>query len=272
MLPGSDLQRRLLKARYSNTKGRIIPMHHAFKIIKFGPATRLGMIFMPALFIIGVWLSFASVALVWEHIFTFWMGKLFQDGKVTHSVVGIIGQSVNLPYPDLSARLPSMSETWLSLIICTLLFILTLLMPQRLMPATYLARAVLFIQASAGIYFLLNPKEFPYTLPAYLTDMLSMGMYLLFFVPLVLALVFYIFDFSIWWKSIITIATLAFFLVALPMQYMLHAYIIHHTSYLFLPILYFLFGVLLDVLLFINFYAIGMSRGRDQTSDLGRYA
>lgn len=273
MLPGNELQRRLLETRYSNAKGRIIPMHHAFKIIKFGPATRLGMIFMPVFFLLGVWLLFNPVALVWGEIFAFWAQHLGPEGAtVGHTLVGIIGQSVNMPYPALESTLPTTTGSWLNLAVCAVLFILSLFMPGNWMPGTYLIRASLFIQASASVYFLLNPDEFHYTIASYTIDMLSLGMYMLFMVPLVLALVFYIFDFPLWWKGLVTLMTLVFFVLGLPMQYMMHAYIIHKTSYLFLPLLYFLFGVLLDVLMFINFYAIGMSRTRDQSSDLGRYA
>lgn len=272
MLPESKLQRRLLETRYSNTKGRIIPMHHAFKIIKFGPSTRIGMIFMPVVFIIAIWMSFGMIAHFWEEVFRFWLSKLAAGTTIGHAQVGIIGQSVNMPYPELAASLPVTSHCWFNLVVCALLLILSLFMPANFMPVTYLSRAALLIQASSSVYFLLSPKLFLYTLPLYLTDMLTLGMYMLFLIPIVLSLVFYIFDFPIWWKLMVTVAAIAFFLLAIPMQYMLHAYIIHATSYLFLPILYFLFGMLLDVLMFINFYAIGMSRGRDQSSDLGRYA
>ena len=271
MLP-ENRKRRLLETRYSNTQGRIIPMHHAFKIIKFGPATRMGMIFMPVVFLLAVWMSFGYIGLFWEEVFKFWMPKLFPEGKIGHTLVGIIGQSVNMPYPELNAEMPATSHNWINLAVCVLLFVLSLLLPAWMMPGIYLARASLFIQASASVYFLLSPDYFPYTLTSYVVDMLMMGMYLLFMIPLVLALVFYVFDFPIWWKALVTFACIGFFIVGLPMQYLLHAYIIQTTSLLFLPLLYFLFGILLDVLMFINFYAIGMSRGRDQTSDLGRYA
>ena len=214
-------------------------------------------------------MSFGQIARFWEAVFTFGRSKLVAGATVAHTQVGIIGQSVNMPYPDLSATLPVISHCWFNLVVCALLLILSLFMPARLMPVTYLSRAALMIQASSSVYFLLSPKLFIYTLPLYL---MTLGMYMLFLVPIVLSLVFYIFDFPIWWKLMVTIAAIAFFILAIPMQYMLHAYIIHATSYLFLPILYFLFGMLLDVLMFINFYAIGMSRGRDQSSDLGRYA
>jgi hypothetical protein len=190
MLPGNRLQQRLLETRYSNAKGGIIPMHHAFKIIKFGPATRLGMIFMPVLFLLGVWLSFNHIALIWHEVFAFWMTKLAMDGGVGHTLVGVIGQSVNMPYPMLDSTLPTTTGSWLNLVICAILCILSLFMPGSWMPGTYLARASLFIQASASVYFLLNPNEFHYTIASYTVDMLSLGMYMLFMVPLVLALVF----------------------------------------------------------------------------------
>ncbi len=272
MLPVSKLQRKLLESRYSNSKGSIIPMHHAFKIIKFGPATRIGMIFMPVLFILGVWLSFGLIASFWDQVFNYWMVRLYENGHVGHMLIGVIGQSVNLPYPDLTTSIPVPSHVWLNILACVILFVLSFLLPGQMMPFTYLTRFTLIIQASVSVYFLISPDYFPYTLAGYVTDMLTLGMYILFMVPFVLALVFYIFDFPIWWKCFITVATLSFFIIGMPMQYMLHAYILHATSYLFLPVLYFTCGVLLDVLMFINFYAIGMAWSRDKSANLGRYA
>jgi hypothetical protein len=212
MLPETR-KKRLLETRYSNSQGRIIPMHHAFKIIKFGAATRMGMIFMPVIFILGMWMSFGYVGMFWEEVFAFWLPKLFDNVQIGHTMVGIIGQSVNMPYPQLDAAIPTASHSWINLGVCALLCLLSFLLPSWMMPGIYLARASLFIQASASVYFLLNPDYFPYTLTTYVVDMLMMGMYLLFMIPLVLALVFYIFDFPIWWKALVTLSTLGFFVV-----------------------------------------------------------
>ena len=43
------------------------------------------------------------------------------------------------------------------------------------------------------------------------------------------------------------------------MQYILHAYALHHLTLLFLPLLYLVFGTFLDVMMFIALYSWGMS-------------
>jgi hypothetical protein len=51
---------------------------------------------------------------------------------------------------------------------------------------------------------------------------------------------------------------------------MLHAYIIHEWTLLFLPLMYLLFGTLLDVLMFVSMYAFGMSWRSDAKAMHGR--
>jgi hypothetical protein len=44
----------------------------------------------------------------------------------------------------------------------------------------------------------------------------------------------------------------------IPLQYLLHAWLLH-CSILFMPVLYFVCGPFLDVLIFVCFYSWGMS-------------
>lgn len=265
-------ERKLRRHRYTNAKGAIIPMHHAFKTLRFGTMSKLSVLFLPVVMCILVWTNTDFVANVWTHILSYWTSGLYENGTIAFQQMQIVGKTVNIPHPVLEAALPSSFAVWASLIISAVLFFISLFLPQSIMPFTYLLRAGLLVQISASIYFMLTPDYFPYTVESYMVSALTMGLYLMFLVPLVLTAVFYIFDFPILWKAFITLITLAFMVVAIPHQYLLHVYIIHAGSLLFMPVLYFLFGILLDVLMFIAFYSYGMSYKRKSDKNLGRFA
>jgi hypothetical protein len=77
-------------------------------------------------------------------------------------------------------------------------------------------------------------------------------------IPLLYGFTFYLLDFSLAQKIFLTSATVAHLVLFVPQQYMLHVYLLH-GSVLFMPVLYFVFGPFLDILVFIGFYSWGMS-------------
>ena len=255
--------------RYSNTSGKIIPLHHAFLTLRMHRASRVASFVLPIFFVAAIWLLLPVITTSWGSIFNFWMQNIY-DGHVSYRPMTIFTQSVNIPYPVLEAALPSVDASYWNLVICIIVFVLSFLVSPRLAPFNYLMRSMLIIQASASIDRMLSPNFFPYTLPVYIQDMMYISIYLLFTLPIVLGFVYYIFDFGLWRKIMLTVFMFAYFLVAIPCQYMLHAYIIHEWTVLFLPIMYLLFGILLDVLMFMSIYSVGMSWHNNKTARQGR--
>ena len=257
MKSGSEKQQHL-SLRYSNAKGNIIPMHHAFKTLHLGSTSRMSAVVLPVFFGALVWLVLPLMFDVWSDIFGFWMRHMYKGG-VGHSAVSILGQELSMPYPLLDAQLPSVLMVRINLAVCLVLFILSLLVSFGGVPLTYFIRAILLIQGSASVDRMLSPDTFPYALKTYMVDVMIQCAYMAFLLPFLLAVVYYIFDFSLWRKCFLTILMMGYFLVTVPCQYMLHAYIIHEGTLLFLPLMYMMFGVLLDVLMFVSMYAFGMS-------------
>jgi hypothetical protein len=56
---------------------------------------------------------------------------------------------------------------------------------------------------------------------------------------------------------------MAYLIALIPMQFAAHAFVLHHTSLLFLPVLFFSFGLPLDVMTFIAMYSWGASWKND---------
>ena len=88
--------------------------------------------------------------------------------------------------------------------------------------------------------------------------MLYFGTIFMTLLPLILGFSYFLFDFRLPQKIGLTVGIMAYLVIFLPFQYMLHVWIIHN-SILFMPILYFVFGPFLDVLIFVSLYSWGMS-------------
>jgi len=77
-------------------------------------------------------------------------------------------------------------------------------------------------------------------------------------VPILYAFTFYLLNFTLLQKVLLTVITVAHLVLFVPQQYILHV-ILLHRSVLFMPLLYFVFGPFLDILAFVGFYSWGMS-------------
>jgi len=255
----SNLPKKLNPAlRYGNTKGKIIPMHHAFKTLHLNRVSRVSAVVLPVLFMALVWLFLPWIFDVWDGIFNFWLERIYHM-RASYWPVNILGQDLAIPYPALEADAPSHFMVQMNFWICLLVLAISIVFPLRGAPLTYLLRTALLIQGSASIDRMVSPDFFPYTLPIYLLDAMIQCVYMLFLIPVILGFVYYIFDFTIWRKVLITCLTIGYFLIAVPCQYMLHAYFIHEWTLLFLPLMYILFGIVIDVLMFVSIYSYGMS-------------
>jgi hypothetical protein len=119
------------------------------------------------------------------------------------------------------------------------------------------------LQATALGYFAVASARFPHDLPGYTVSMLVFSCVLIGLIPVLYGFTFYLLDFTLTQKIFLTLATVAHLVLFVPQQYMLHVYLLH-GSVLFMPVLYFVFGPFLDILVFIGFYSWGMSwRGRN---------
>jgi hypothetical protein len=255
--------------RFRNTQGNIIPMHHAFLTIELNKFSRISAFVLPLVFSLLLWLCLPMLTQGWGSIMQFWMERIYQ-GNIDYSPVDILGRKLMMPYPLLLAEAPSEGFVWGNLIVCGVAFLVSFLMPSGITPLTYILRAALLIQASASLHRIFSPETFPYTLKIYVLDSLSLAVYLVFLLPAVLGFVYYIFDFGLWRKLLLTVMMLAYYFLTIPCQYMLHAYFIHEYTLLMLPIMYLLFGTLLDVLMFVSIYAFGMSWHTHEKSMQGR--
>jgi hypothetical protein len=244
--------------RFRGWRGGRISTHRAFARLHPTAGDMLG----SGVLLIGFSLAWIrlipSVTHLWARMFSFWAVHLN-----LHAPVDIVPQhwgriALSIPYINLPAG-PITPLTWsLTALVTAAIGASTEFFGEERTPITYMVRALVFLQATALVYFAFASARFPHSLPGYTVGMMVFGIILISLVPAILAFTFYVFKF-VWWKKVgLTVATMAHLTLLIPLQYALHICVLHH-SILFMPLLYFAFGPFLDVLVFVSLYSWGMS-------------
>jgi hypothetical protein len=234
-------------------------MHRALTHFRLGPmnlVTSISLFF----FFSSIWVVLLpALCRFWNHFLALSLHFLPLSGTLevaTHR----FGSSyrLDIPYLRIYSVLPSLWTWSLTAGITLLLFAATFLLPRQLAPVIYLSRGILLVQGTALFYFALWPLRFPHAPDSYMEALVSSGIGLISVVPLLFALTYYIFDFGLWKKALLTALTIAHLTVFLPFQVVLQALVLQ-TTVLFMPLLYIIFGMPVDVLLIIAWYSWGMT-------------
>jgi hypothetical protein len=240
-------------------RGGVISMHRALNHLQMGPGEVANSVMLVIFFLI-VWLTALPWACkFWSLILRMGIAKLPLDASLGFSDLNkLTFLRFQLPYLKIQPVLPS-SQMWGYSCILTLgLFAITFMLSSRWVPVVYLLRAILLIQASALLYFALIPARFPHTPDSYMEGLITSGAGLISAIPFLFGLTFYIFQISALKKISITIFTMTYLVVFLPFQMLLQALVLQKTV-LFMPLLYVVFGMPLDVMLVIAIYSYGMT-------------
>ena len=180
-------------------------MHRALAHFRLGT---MNLITASCLFVFfsSAWLVLLpQVCGLWTRIFRFGIRFLplsAEVGMSEHHWTSFL--SFDIPYLRMEPVLPSAQVWWLSCAVTTLIFVATFFISKRLIPVIYLLRAVLLVQVIALLYFALIPARFPHTPDSYLAGFVTSGIGLISLVPLIFGLTYYIFDFGLLRKALLT--------------------------------------------------------------------
>ncbi len=254
------LRDQLDQLRVRGYAGGVISAHRALLTLPFKSYRIIGSLLLMVAMLLAWFLLRGTVSDTWAGIFDFWRRAMGIDGYV---ILGRyhIGDWFRFEVPLLrSAATPlSWGIWWGGTLVTALVFLVSFFLPRRLMPYTYMLRSVAFVQVVSQVFFALVPEHFPYSLSGYLEVMMIAGFFLLPLVPFMLGFIYYIFDFTFFQRVGLTLLVLVYLFLMIPMQFMAQAYIMYHGSLLFMPLLFLVFGLPLNVLVFISFYSWGMS-------------
>ncbi len=210
--------------------------------------------------IAAIWFAAQPVVTeAWRVMLDIGHTSLGLEDPVLQSATHLSFYTFRIPYSGLADPAPSQTIWWVTVFITLALFFASFLIEFAYLPLTYILRSVVFIQASALVFFSLWPAAFPFALADYLYGMMLAGYVLIGLVPIVFGLTYYVFDFGIVKKLLLTAIVMLHLAVFIPLQYLLQGYLVHQLSFLFLPVMFFLFGLPVDILILIAFYGWGMS-------------
>ncbi|MFN8670385.1 MAG: hypothetical protein U0164_24615 [Gemmatimonadaceae bacterium] len=256
-----DARARLLgELRVRGSRGGIIGAHRAMVTGRLTPSRVSSMLVVPALLAALVTVLLRPLGEGWRLLYERLAPWLGMGEPIGFAAVSLGDRfTFYVPHLTTAAPLPGVWHYWVVGGICALVLAMSLLLPDRFTPLRYYLRFATLVQLSSILYFAIRPGAFPYALPQYTLGFLQAGCAVLVLIPLVLGLTFFPFDIALWRKVLLTVLTVGHIAVLLPLQVLLHAYVVQHLSLLTLPTMFFLWGMLLEIFVFVGFYGWGMS-------------
>jgi hypothetical protein len=247
------------RSRFRGHRGGVIPMHRAMSRLVLEPLDLITSALLVLLFLF-IWISsLPRLCRFWQYVLSQGLRILplrAELGLREHHLTPYIRFVV--PYPRMESVAPDARTWWLTAAIVCLLFAASFLFPAKLTPLSYFLRAVLFIQATGLLYFLWEPARFPHTPDSYMEGLVGYAIALISFVPVLFGFTYYVFNFGLSRKALLTAMTMIHLSLFLPVQILLQAMVLQ-KSVLFMPVLYIVFGLPVEVLIIIAFYSWAMS-------------
>lgn len=255
-----DVLVELEKFRYLGYRGGFIFKHRSMLTLRRNLSKTLSSSVLAVVLFAGWLLILNWVTFVWGHTLNFWREVLGLGGYVTTSHYSLWNiYHFAVPYLHVSAGPPDFLTLWIGGLVTILLFLATFFIPRQYLPIIYLIRIAVFFHACAQVFFAFVPISFPYGASGYIHGVLIATLALISLLPIILGFTFYVFDFRLIKKIIFSLILMTYLCVLIPLQYMAHAFVMYHLSLLFLPILFFVFGLPLNVMIFMGFYSWGAS-------------
>lgn len=251
---------RIERLRFRGYKGGLIQTHRALLTSPGGAAKAATSVGLAAV-LLAAWLfTMTWVVAGWQKLLSFWTEVLGIPGYVTlvrYRIADLF--TFSAPYVHVKSEAPDFVAILVGAVLTIVVFLATFFLPRRHLPLVYALRVVALFQACAQLFFAFLPAAFPYGAAGYIHGVLIAGLALIALVPVLLAFTYFIFDFSLRKKAGLALIIMCYFGLLIPVQYAAHAFVLYHTSLLYLPLLFFVFGLPLDVMIFIAFYSWGAS-------------
>ncbi len=274
-LPWADAatRREVLRLRQRGWGGGDIPAHRALRVSPVQPAKLVPASLLALLLFAAYLLLLGPLARLWVGMLEFWRGAVDLPGHVSlvpYDFYGLL--RFDVPFLHYGSGLPGSALWWGGLAFVLVIGLGSFAVPLRWLPLRYVLRLLAFFQAGAQLFFGLWPWAFPYDGSGYVHGMLIADLMLISLIPVMLGFTYFVLDFSLWRKALLALLTMLHMLVLVPLQYVVHAYVIHHLSLLFMPLMFFVFGLTVNVLVFISFYAWGVSWRNPMRAEDARWA
>lgn len=245
--------------RFRGTHGTMINPHRSIATLPLRTAD----VVIAAVLSIGAsaifLLELSVLGRAWTWAFAWLAAPLGFSGIRVHEIdIGSL-VALQLPFFVVAATAPTRLQWWITLIVTAIVTLVSFLFRDRWLPLGYALRLAALVQATALVFFVINPWPFPYDLAGYITTMQVAAIAAIAIMPFILGLTYYVIDARFRQKVGLTLAIVGHLFVFVPLQYTLQSYIIARGSLLLMPLCFALFALLPEVMIFIALYAWGMS-------------
>jgi len=239
--------------------GRIAP-HRSMIGLRASPTLLIDLLVLPAAFLMGVFVVLDRLMDAWRWLMESLSGPLALGDGIGTSVIDLLPSvSVAIPVYLVEAGWPSNSQLVVGWIVTAVLAFVGAALRGGFVPLGYLLRALAMLQLSAQVWFTLAPPPFPYSLSVYGSSLLATGVVILLLAPFLVGATYFVFDFPLQKKVALGVLLLGHLAVLFPLQATVHVWVIQHASMLAMPMLFLVFGVLLDIFVYVALYGWAMS-------------
>jgi hypothetical protein len=239
-----------------------VTKHRAYRRLSWERADSINIAVLTGALTIAVAATLPWIAAGWHWALTELLGLLELHGE------GTVRASGSLPFVRLTVEAPGLASTWPTAtqlgagwIATGLAGVLSGMLYRRWLPLGVIAGFLTAVQLVTQVFFTLADGPFPLGLGMYLLGFQRWALLLLGLSPLLLAATFFVFPIPLWRKSVVGLGLVAHLSVLVPLQGALLAYAVTHASALVLPLGSIVLGLPLDILVYIAFFAWGMSGG-----------
>lgn len=199
------------------------------------------------------------IAQVWSDVLLWWLHALELPGHFAPGDARASGW-FGLTAPVVAVELPA-PDAWQPLRHGALLLLLCWCsgwLPDLAKPLAFLLRLGVLVHGAAVAFFMFWSASFAHALGSHVVSGLRQAWYLMLALPWIHLLTYYLFPFAAWQRAALTALSLAWLFVLTPLQYALHAALVHEAGLILLPLLNLLFGVTLPVVGIVALYGWAM--------------
>jgi hypothetical protein len=245
--------------RHGVQGGRIAP-HRSMIGLRASPALLLDLLVLPGMLLVAVFVVLDPLTAAWRALMRALGGPLGLGPEVGTVIVDLLPSvSVAVPTYLADAGWPTPGQLAGGWLLTGALALAGVALRGAWTPVGYLLRALAILQLSAQVWFTLAAPPFPYALSVYGGGLMTTGVVILLLAPFLVGATFFVFDFPLARKLALGLLLLGHLAVLFPLQATVHVWIIQRASMLAMPVLFLVFGVLLDVFVYVALYGWAMS-------------
>jgi hypothetical protein len=246
---------RFRQARQRGYRGELIPQHRAFRRLRLTWRLAVSVGLLAPLWIAAYILAYPVLIDWWDRSTHFWVDALGLPATVVRVPLDAIFVTFDRIGIDLVPQAITLRVWLIHAGVALFAFLWTFRMSERSLPLAYLIRIICTLHALSLTFFLFFESAFPYVVLDHTRDFFGFTLFFHLIVPIILTASYYVLEASWRLQTAATAVIFTYYLVAVPFQLVAHAALIYLLSPLAMPVLYLLFGPMMNVLAFVALYA-----------------